>query len=75
MSGLLAGVFATIAMIPAMVGTIESAEHKLTLVLCNGGTLTIEIAGQQAPAPGTQPCCVSKGCRSGEKRKRIDRVQ
>lgn len=74
MSGLLTGLFATIAMIPAMVGTIESTHHSLSLALCNGGSLTIEIPGQNAPPPGTQPCCVNKGCRSDEKRKRIDRA-
>ncbi|MXO61021.1 hypothetical protein GRI89_15875 [Altererythrobacter salegens] len=75
MSGPLSGLFAALAIVPAMVGTIEAGEHSLSLALCNGGSLMILVPGRQAPLPGTQPCCVEKGCRTGEKRKRFDPAQ
>ncbi|WP_305097164.1 hypothetical protein [Croceibacterium aestuarii] len=75
MSEALTVMFATLAMVPAMVGTIEAGGHTFNLALCNGGSLTIQIPAQQAPPPGTQPCCVEKGCRSGAKRKRFDSAQ
>lgn len=64
---------ALMAMIPAMLGPPHGGGGQLTLALCNGGSLTIEIPGEPSPDPDSQPC--AKGCHSGCSRKRIDRAQ
>lgn len=60
-----------LALLPAMVGPLPQAGAKLKMPLCNGGTMELPLP---APAPGTQPCC-AKGCRSSDRRSRIDRAQ
>ena len=64
---------ALVAIIPAMLGPPHGGGGALSLALCNGGSMTIEIPGEPAPEPDGQPC--AKGCHSGCSRKRIDRAQ
>ena len=69
--------FAATALLPAMTAPSEGAPHVSTaaavvVALCNGGTMSLPL-GNGSP-PGTAPCC-AKGCRSGDKRRRIDPKQ
>ena len=71
--------FAAAAMIPAMTAPAEGVLHAaadgpLVVGLCNGGSVAIPFANG-TPPPATAPCCAAKGCRTGDKRRRIDRKQ
>ncbi len=71
--------FAAAALVPAMAvpweGTPKlSAAGAFVVALCSGGSMVLPL-GSGAPAPDGAPCCCAKGCRSGDKRKRIDREQ
>lgn len=70
--------FAAAALIPAMTAPSEGTPQlagaaALVVSLCSGGSMVLPL-GSGAPQPAT-PCCCAKGCRSGGKRKRIDRKQ
>jgi len=67
-------VFCAAALLPAMAGPLDATPERLTMVLCSGGSLTIELPGRVPPPPGSGPCC-AKGCQSGSSRKRFDRAQ
>ena len=69
--------FAVAALIPAMTAPAERAPQPpaastVAVALCNGGSMALPLHGDP-PAPATAPCCCAKGCRTGGKRKRIDR--
>lgn len=64
---------ALVALIPAILGPPHDGGGALTLALCGGGSLAVEMPGDPAPQPDGQPC--AKGCHSGCSRKRIDRAQ
>ena len=71
--------FAAAAMIPAMTAPAEgvlhaASESPLAVGLCNGGSISLPLGGSGAP-PATAPCCAAKGCRTGARRRRIDRKQ
>ena len=71
-------VFAAIALVPAMSAPPEGAPQSsgasaLVVALCNGGSIALPL-GNGTP-PVTAPCCCATGCRSSDKRKRIDRKQ
>ena len=73
----LTDLFALVAMIPALSNAPvpHSGESgTIVLALCQGGHIAIE-TGKGAPLPvGTSPCC-AKGCRSSERRKKLDPEQ
>ena len=69
--------FAAAALVPAMTAPSESGPQlstvgALVVALCNGGSMTVPLGSGSPPAT---PCCCAKGCRTGAKRKRIDREQ
>ena len=64
---------ALVAMVPAMLGPPHDGSETLTLALCGGGSLAVEIPGDPASQPDSQSC--DKACHSGCTRKRIDRAQ
>jgi hypothetical protein len=69
--------FAAVALVPAMTSPSEgapqgSAVSALVVALCSGGSIAVPL-GSGAP-PASTPCC-AKGCRGGDKRRRIDRKQ
>jgi len=71
--------FAAAALVPAMTAPAEgapqvSAAAALLVALCDGGSMVVPL-GTGAPLPTATPCCCAKGCRGGDKRKRIDRKQ
>ena len=71
--------FAAAALVPAMTAPAEgapqlSAAAALVVAMCDGGSVLVPL-GSRAPLPATAPCCCAKGCRGGDKRKRIDRKQ
>lgn len=71
--------FAAAALVPAMTAPSEGTPRvmgagALVVALCNGGSMVLPL-GSGAPAPDSAPCCCTKGCRGGHKRKRIDRKQ
>lgn len=63
-------VFATAAMIPAMIGPAPAkAGAELVMALCNGGTITLPVTGGNTPpGPAQGPCC-AKGCHTSDRRK------
>lgn len=70
--------FAAAALLPAMTAPSEgtpqlSTVGALVVALCNGGSMTVPLRSGSQPA--TAPACCAKGCRSGAKRRRIDREQ
>jgi hypothetical protein len=67
---------AATALIPAMTGPARQADGStLVLALCNGGSITVQTGGSNAPAgPPMGPCC-AKGCQIGDRRKGIDPKQ
>lgn len=67
--------FASLAMLPAMIGPLEAEARSLVAPLCGGGTMAIPVGPSQGPpGPAQGPCC-AKGCHSDSKRKRLDRSQ
>ena len=71
--------FAAAALVPAMAAPAEgtppfSAAAALVVAMCDGGSVLLPL-GSGAPLPASAPCCCAKGCRGGDKRKRIDRKQ
>lgn len=70
--------FAAAALVPAMTAPSEgapqlSAAGALIVALCNGGSMMLPVS-PVSPQPA-EPCCCAKGCRTGEKRRQVDRKQ
>lgn len=62
-------VYATLALLPVMLGPLPQDEGGSLLVeLCGGGTLSIDL-GQNEDEPAPAPPCHAKGCHAGECRK------
>jgi hypothetical protein len=69
------GLFAALALLPAMTGPIGGAEQaSLQVLLCGGGAMSTPLEGSPAPRDGTAPCC-AKGCHSSSSRRRLDHAQ
>jgi hypothetical protein len=67
--------FAAAALVPAMFAPSEGSPQlslagTLAVALCNGGSMVLPLG---SGAPAIEPCCCAKGCRSEDKRRRIDR--
>jgi hypothetical protein len=66
--------FAVCAMVPAMAGPLR-AEPELSVRLCGGSArIAVPTGGPSLPGGSATVCC-AKGCRSEEKRGRLDRSQ
>ena len=65
--------FSATALLSATLGAPHGAERGLTLALCGGGLVSIELPRREAPPPAGEAC--GKGCHSGCSRKRIDPAQ
>lgn len=60
---------ALVAMVPAAANpSIVSGMERVTVSLCQGGSITLP-GGQQLPGSDGKACC-NKGCHGGDKRKR-----
>ena len=68
-----ATLLAAVALVPAMTGPIAAMRGREAMVLlCGGGMVSIPLDRAPAPSDGNAPCC-SKGCHSGQSRKRAGR--
>jgi hypothetical protein len=67
--------FAALALIPAMIGPVQSSSIRtITVALCEGGTMAIPVGGSPS-GPESKGACCEKGCHSSSSRKRLDRAQ
>ncbi|MCB2079220.1 MAG: hypothetical protein KDE55_16185 [Novosphingobium sp.] len=66
---------AMLVLIPAMTGSlVASSAANASVVLCNGGSVSIPMGPSSPPGGENAPCC-AKGCHTGQSRKRLDRAQ
>jgi len=61
MSGTIA--LAILALVPVMIGPLPAERQAITAKLCNGGTITIPLGDDEAPAEDGH--CRPKGCHAG----------
>lgn len=79
MTSLGAGLFAILALLPAVTGAppplhAADAGTAIAIALCSGGAILLSPGGS-APAPsGTAPCC-AKGCHASDRRRKLDQEQ
>jgi hypothetical protein len=52
-----------LALVPVLVGPLPAQSATITAQLCNGGTITIPLGKESAPADEGQ--CHPKGCHAG----------
>ncbi|TAD78384.1 MAG: hypothetical protein EAY70_07060 [Sphingomonadales bacterium] len=57
-------------LIPVMIGPLPAQQDTITAKLCNGGTITIPLGDDEAPAK--EGNCHPKGCHAGTCRERGD---
>lgn len=62
--------FALAALVPVLVGPLPAEAATITAKLCNGGTITIPVGGDDAPED--QSNCHPKGCHAGTCREKDD---
>lgn len=65
-----ASAFAALALIPMITGPLPSEERTLTLAVCNGAAITIDL-GDDEGQPG--PDCHQKACHAGNCREKSKR--
>jgi hypothetical protein len=56
------------ALVPVMLGPLPAEQQAITAKLCNGGTITISLGDDEAPAE--EGNCHPKGCHAGNCRER-----